>query len=70
MKPTMLFPLRIVVVAFALAFATSARPAAEDVIKKTFEAAPGGQLVLDVDRGRADAIRQDDSAATYYHRPD
>src|SRR5580765_3065307 len=24
--------------------------------------------VLDVDRGRADTIRQDDSAATYYHR--
>jgi len=42
---------RIAFAALALAFAVSAHAAAEDVIKKTFEVAPGGELVLDVDRG-------------------
>lgn len=42
---------RLAIVALALVLVASAYGAAEDVIKKTFDAVPGGQLVLDVDRG-------------------
>jgi len=56
MKTIPVFLSRLALVALAFTLTTSAWAAAEDVIKKTFEAAPGGQLVLDVDRGSIELV--------------